>query len=704
MPDIVSSRKTDDGLLYIICDMDETGEVAYLREMFRELRGLLENRENSEVCRAIAIRVGGDCGAATGYPVTELLDMTQNEARRFCFESQDTVKLIRALEIPSYCLMGGTIAGPSLEIALACEKRILSLDTGSCIRFPEIGMGIIPPFGGVFDLIAKLGVPRVLDLLESCASIPPAEALELGIVDHLARADMLTEAAYLLSIHEEQYAVPEEGEGPESLTDLLSRLWSDNRVRKLVQISAAARRAERSLNPGVREAFVGVLEMIREGLSSGIEEGLLVGARNFTDLLSTQSNRSILSLSGKRSRLVSWVRGISARNAADGRIITVLGDSKRSVEWVVRFASKGFAVRHVTDDIRRFSELMKERLHGGERCLNRIFPTTHTEGLESSALVIAANGDREIQELGGLVRKAVSITSSPVPVVIDIEPLPFLVSELPLQSKHRVYGITSFGVDEKKTLVELSLLDDVQEDGLHELLPFFSNLDTLTVVIRESPGGLCRRILTAFLTEALRLIEEGVGLLRIEEAALSAGLSVGPFWILDNIGLSNYLETSTFLNVRLGERFQPPGVLSRLQELGVAGRSASKGFYVHSDETPYLDDSLSPAGGKQVDPARYDEVIQERLFYSVVGEAVRVFSEGVTPHPEIVDVAVDYLGIFPSHLGGPLHHAALTGTAQLVRKFEKLYRSWGVQFEPPDLLYSNFSERTPSPFTVANKV
>jgi 3-hydroxyacyl-CoA dehydrogenase len=252
--------------------------------------------------------------------------------------------------------------------------------------------------------------------------------------------------------------------------------------------------------------------------------------------------------------------------------------------------------------------------------------------------------------------------------------------------------------------MEVSLRDDVQGEGLPEILAFLRQLDPLTIVLKESPVGLCRRVLAAYQTEALRLIEEGAGILRVEDAALSSGMPLGPFWSLDTFGLEDYMETAKFLKVRIGERFGPPEVAVRLKEQGIEGRAGARGFYVYTDSTPWLDESLSPPEGDQVNLPRYDEVIQERLLYSIVGEAIRIYGEGVTTHSEVVDFTLTSLGIFPPHLGGPLNYASVLGTPRLVRRFEKMHRSWGVQFEPPDFLYTSLGDQTPSLFTMGEKI
>jgi 3-hydroxyacyl-CoA dehydrogenase len=190
----------------------------------------------------------------------------------------------------------------------------------------------------------------------------------------------------------------------------------------------------------------------------------------------------------------------------------------------------------------------------------------------------------------------------------------------------------------------------------------------------------------------------------VEEAALASGLSMGPFLTLDVHGLEDYLETAGFLRSRIGERFRAPEIAVKLLEMGVEGQHGKRGFYVHTDGRPWLDENLSPSEATQVHSPRYDEVIQERLLLSIIGEAVRIFGEGISLHPEIIDCALVSIGMFPAHLGGPLHHAALLGIPKLLRRFEKMYGTWGVQFEPPEFLSTSLGEKTFSSFAAGERV
>lgn len=692
---LASIYNEENGLLTIAMEKNPGGEVVFTALHFQELRDLLDAAEKSERAKGILLVLEGQGRRCAGYSVGELLTMDENEIRRFCYEGQEAVKKLSRMEKFTCCLLRGVVAGPALELALGCRRRLMASDAGSRLQFPEIGMGIFPPLGSVYTLVGELGTAAALELLLSAESLSPGRALESGLVDQLARCDELEDAADAL-FSRERGNEGNQGPKPETLRELMKSTWARSRVNNLLSLRSQAKRAKKTLSPGIREAYLGLIGMLREGISSSEDEGLMVAAQSFTGLVLEAPSRNLFTLAGTGAHLRRWLTGIARRPQSSSRLVTVIGNARRAVEWAVLFAAEDFGARLITEDAVRSARFLREKLGGREDISRRIFPSVHSKGIAASGLVIVATEETSIEKLGERIAAVVAGSGPSVPIVVDTACLAGLVSEIPFPSRHRVYGISRFRFVQGKGVIEISLGTGTEEGGLPELLFFFSSLEPLTVLVRESPAGLSRRILTSYMTEALRLVGEGAGILRVEEVALNAGIPVGPFWMLDSVGLTEYLGTAAFLKQRLGERFALPETALRLKEMGVEGRDSAKGFYHRADGKLWLDGSLTMFHGSRAGSGHHDETILERLLFSIVAEALRAFGQGVSSNPEVVDCALDALGVFPSHLGGPLHYAGVLGTPQLIRKFEKMARAWGPAFEPPEFLYENLAAGAPA--------
>jgi 3-hydroxyacyl-CoA dehydrogenase / enoyl-CoA hydratase / 3-hydroxybutyryl-CoA epimerase len=162
---------------------------------------------------------------------------------------------------------------------------------------------------------------------------------------------------------------------------------------------------------------------------------------------------------------------------------------------------------------------------------------------------------------------------------------------------------------------------------------------------------------------------------------------VGPFTLLDEVGLDVAEKASGVLHAAFGERMAAAPAFAALVKDGRLGRKAGRGLYRY-------------AGGKKggVDPAVYEllgiqpnggphaaEIIQ-RLVLVMLNEAARAIGEGVVRVPRDGDIAAIFGFGFPPFRGGPLRHADDLGAARLVGELERLAQRCGARFAPSEHL------------------
>lgn len=96
------------------------------------------------------------------------------------------IDAIELLEKPVIAAMEGNTLGGGCEIAMAADIRIMS-ETGR-IGLPEINLGVFPGSGGLYRLARYVGISRAYELLYTGRIMDAGEALEIGLVNHLAPA------------------------------------------------------------------------------------------------------------------------------------------------------------------------------------------------------------------------------------------------------------------------------------------------------------------------------------------------------------------------------------------------------------------------------------------------------------------------------------------------------------------------------------
>ncbi len=102
-----------------------------------------------------------------------------------------------------------------------------------------------------------------------------------------------------------------------------------------------------------------------------------------------------------------------------------------------------------------------------------------------------------------------------------------------------------------------------------------------TVIINESPGFITTRINAMIGNEAFYLLQEGVASAREIDKALKLGLNhpMGPFELVDLVGLDVRLNILTFLHQTLGEKFRPCPLLVKYVKAGRLGKKVGRGVY-----------------------------------------------------------------------------------------------------------------------------
>jgi 3-hydroxybutyryl-CoA dehydrogenase len=105
------------------------------------------------------------------------------------------------------------------------------------------------------------------------------------------------------------------------------------------------------------------------------------------------------------------------------------------------------------------------------------------------------------------------------------------------------------------------------------------------VEVRESPGFVTSRINAMIGNEAFYMLQEGVASARDIDKALKLGLNhpMGPFELVDLVGLDTRLSILNFLFQTLGERYRPNNLMVQYVQAGRLGRKTGKGVYEYPE-------------------------------------------------------------------------------------------------------------------------
>jgi enoyl-CoA hydratase len=164
---------------------------------YETLKELLEKveaiRVNPEV--RIAIFTGaGEKAFSVGADLKERKTLTNEEVKRNIYKINDVFNAIDQLPQPTIALMNGYAFGGGMELALACDFRIVADNT--LMGLTETSLAIIPGAGGTQRLPRLIGQAKALELILTAKRISSEDAFKIGLVTQVCAREKLIETAY----------------------------------------------------------------------------------------------------------------------------------------------------------------------------------------------------------------------------------------------------------------------------------------------------------------------------------------------------------------------------------------------------------------------------------------------------------------------------------------------------------------------------
>jgi 3-hydroxybutyryl-CoA dehydrogenase len=144
-----------------------------------------------------------------------------------------------------------------------------------------------------------------------------------------------------------------------------------------------------------------------------------------------------------------------------------------------------------------------------------------------------------------------------------------------------VLGMHFFNPVHRMKLLEVVRGLETGDDAVATALMVGEKMGKEGVVVRESPGFVTSRINAMIGNEAFYMLQEGVASARDIDKALKLGLNhpMGPFELVDLVGLDTRLSILRFLHRTLGEKFRPCPLMEQYVAAGRLGRKSGRGVY-----------------------------------------------------------------------------------------------------------------------------
>jgi 3-hydroxyacyl-CoA dehydrogenase len=249
---------------------------------------------------------------------------------------------------------------------------------------------------------------------------------------------------------------------------------------------------------------------------------------------------------------------------------------------------------------------------------------------------------------------------------------------------HKMIGMHFFNPAHVMKLVEVIPGLDTDQETTDDVVMFTESLRKLPVVVQECPGFLVNRLLMPYLNEATKALGEGTATAtEIDQAIVGWGMPMGPFTLMDMLGLDVCAHVGEYLYSEYGERMSPASLFVKLVEAGRLGEKSGAGFYDHpggeSDVVSGMVKELQDAG----EVSAKTEFSVERLMYPLINEAALCVQENIASITDIDMSMVAGTGMtYGGERVGPLVIADKVGLDEVVETLERLAEELGPRFHP----------------------
>lgn len=613
--------------------------------------------------------------------------------------SQTMQELYRELErpgVPVVAAINGTALGSGFELALACHHRIAVDDAEIRLGHPEVTLGIMPGAGGVIRLLWMLGVERAYGVLSEGKRYAPKEALQIGIVDELAKdeKEMMIQAKNWLLENPNQRRVWDSKDGriPYGTTkDLALALTVQRLTAALVKESYSNFSAPMT-----------ILQTLSEGAKVDFDTACRIESRNFTKLVSSPAAKNMIRAfwydfktikeGGSRPKGFGRFRPrkvgiIGAGKIGAGVAIACL---MRGISVVIKDVSKAIAEQGKTRIIKGLKELVDDgrwTTASFEKQISNITATDNSIDFKGCDLVIEAvfenanlkakvNRDAEqyLDDFSFLASNTISI------------PITKLANSC--QHPERFIGLHFFPPAEKVPLVEIVKGKKTSDETLARAFDFVQAIRKIPIVVKDNWGFFVARVQNTYILEGISLLQEGYSSATIEQLGVQAGMPTGPLALADGLSLPIVLKYENQAAEHYGTKYieHPATIVLRKMIVELERKGKGNGFYqTNEKQPPKLWEELTtyfPITKLQLERKE----VSERLLFVQVIEAIWCLQEGIIRTTAEADLGSIHGWGFPAFRGGVVQFINDYGLSAFKERCQFYEEIHGPRFQLPPIL------------------
>ncbi len=590
---------------------------------------------------------------------------TAAQAKAYFALGHDTFRKLRDAKVPTFAFVNGAVMGGGLELALHCHYRTLSAGVPA-IAFPEVFLGLVPGWGGSQLLPNLLGADKAVtviveDAMNQNRMLKAKQAFDLGI------ADVLLEPVDFLEQSFEWMSSVVRGKTVVDRPDI-------DRGEAWDQALARARAIADMRVHGATPAPYRAIELIGLARTASYDDGIAAERKALFELAMGEELRAGLYAFDLVQRRAKKPAGVPDRSLA--REVTKVGvvgaglmASQLAMLFVQRLevpvvltdldqdrVDKGVGYVHSEVD----KLLGKGRINQDKanRLKALVTGSTGKEAFADADFVIEAVFE-EMKVKQQVFAEVEAVVSPECVLATNTSSLSVTEMAARLDHPERVVGFHFFNPVAVLPLLEIARAEMTDDASVATAFAVGRTLKKSCVLVADRPAFIVNRLLTRFLGEVTKAVDEGTPFEVADKALEPLGLPLTPFVLLQLVGPAVALHVAETMHEAFPDRFY---VSENLGRLVAAGKT---GVYVWEGSTPKVDPEVAEMFQQGSSPLAEEEVRRRAL--DALAEEIRLMlDEGVVDDVRDIDLAMLLGAGWPFHLGGVTPYLDREGVSERV--------------------------------------
>ena len=685
----VRIEKDQDGTIMIVLDVKGESANKVNLSLLRDLDAGLDKLDEIPSIPIITLRSGKTSGFAFGPDLHEWQQLQANgDIARWQEEGMRVYKKLRDLKAPTIAAISGPCLGAGLELALACDYRLIFDRPNTLFAFPEVELGACPAFGSIYSLAKIIGLEKTTKLVVFGARWKAREIFHNRLADGIAQTEpqLRSEFTRLMGIALNEGKKNHRTSAPFSLRAML---FEKNFAGRAILNRAFNRIIDKN-TPEEIQAPRQTLNLVSNLVtlkSSAIAEQKI--AELSQRLLPSSTCKNLVKFA-----LEDLFRIPTAPVETPGpNRVALIGEGKTVAEWAFLHASRGIPVS--------IQGKTPEGLGKTLMALNRLMHETIRKGIWNAA---------EVEKRLGLIEGSTNAPFKEKPDIALLTAYSFFSATDVDQFKKNYPDCMVMKADESNIwqgesgclfqqyplgrfpCCELIIPETSSLIKRDFLLAWVSRLGKTTVTISNTKSSIATKVLLSGFQENLELLGEGVSLEKIETSLRKWGFQFGPLFWADWIGLDVITKLLAF---HFPSETETPELFSQMRTRLWLGIEEGKGWFIHHKNSWWanlLAQNLAKHHLKRnVDPVsnsmgKVNQVREgrERILFTMLIAFTNIRAGNVfKTEADLNFLAVRAMG-WPAHSGGPGPWIRLKGQAYWDALSANYVSRFGPRFELPE--------------------